>query len=249
MTDANERELLIRDKYQGDATADLTEDLERLATGEPLAYVIGWMPFLGLRIGLDSHPLIPRPETEWWTEQLLKDLKDRFDEAPFSFLDLCAGSGAIGLAVLAAFPGAKVSFAEVVPAHVEQIRKNIETNKLDASRAIVRESDLFSAFAYERFDVVASNPPYVPAERLLDSSVTEHEPAEALYSGTDGLDLIRRIAHDAHTHLSPKSVLWMECDVANIDEASTLLMDNGFGHVEIRTDLYGRPRIVVGYYA
>ena len=71
----NDRELLIRDKYEGDANADMNEDLARLAAGEPLAYVIGWIPFLGLRIYLDSKPLIPRPETEWWTEVLIKHLQ------------------------------------------------------------------------------------------------------------------------------------------------------------------------------
>jgi release factor glutamine methyltransferase len=249
MNDANDRELLIRDKYEGDANADHAEDLARLAAGEPLAYVIGWMPFLGLRIGLDSRPLIPRPETEWWTELLVARLKQRFGDAPFEFLDLCAGSGAIGLAVLLNLPAARVSFGELEGEHVALIRKNLEENGLDASRAELYESDLFDGFPDQRFDVIATNPPYVPAHRALEESVTAFEPAEALYAGADGLDLIRRIALEASSRLRPSGELWMECDIANIDEAAMLLMDAGADRTEIRTDLYSRPRIVVGYYA
>src|SRR6266481_7254990 len=83
---------LVRDKYGGIENApELEADLARLASGEPLAYVIGWIPFLGVRVRLDSHPLIPRPETEWWTNELIAHLHERFDTRPFHLLDLCAG--------------------------------------------------------------------------------------------------------------------------------------------------------------
>ncbi len=246
----NDRDLLIRDKYDGDEGAEHAVDLARLSAGEPLAYVIGWMPFLGLRIGLDSRPLIPRPETEWWTEALVKRLEERFGDTPFGFLDLCAGSGAIGLAVLLNLPNARVTFGELEPEHVALIRKNIEENGLDADRAVVRESDLFEAFPFgERFDVIAANPPYVPAHRALDKSVADFEPPRALFAGADGLDLIRRIALEAASRLNPGGELWLECDIENIEEAERLLAERGAKRTEIRTDLYSRPRIVVGYYA
>lgn len=244
----NERELLIRDKYNGDASADLSEDLARLSKGEPLAYVIGWIPFLGLRIQLDSHPLIPRPETEWWTEKLIAHLKERFGDTPFTFLDLCAGSGAIGLSVLASFPNAHVAFGELAFAHTEQIKKNISVNGLDASRAEVASSDLFASFKDTRFDVIATNPPYIPEGRVLDASVTEFEPPLALFSGEDGLTLIRRIAKEVPGHMNPEGELWMECDIENVNEAGALLKDKATA-TEIHTDLYGRPRVVVGYYS
>lgn len=248
MIDPKERELLLRDKYEGDTGADMARDLERLSEGEPLAYVIGWMPFLGLQIDLTSRPLIPRPETEWWTEQLLAHLKERFADASFTLLDLCAGSGAIGLAVLKAFPNAHVTFAELKPEHLESIGKSLIMNELDASRATLVSSDLFEQIP-ERFDVIATNPPYIPEARSLEKSVIAYEPAEALFSGTDGLSLIRRIASEAHEHLLPHGELWLEADTANIEEARTLLVSEGATAAEIRTDLYGRPRIVVGYYA
>ena len=203
---------------------------------------------IGLRIGLDSRPLIPRPETEWWTEALCARLEERFGDRPFSFLDLCAGSGAIGLAILARFPNAKVTFAELVSVHVEQIKKNIEANGLDVSRAATYESDLFGTLPQMKFDIVATNPPYIPSERTLDASVLSYEPKEALFASEDGLSVIRRIAKDVPTHINESGELWMECDVANIEEARELLLKHGANGAEIRTDLYGRPRVAVGYY-
>jgi len=244
-----DQELLIRDKYNGDSTIDLTDDLTRLALGEPLAYVIGWIPFLGLRIDLSSHPLIPRPETEWWTEELLAHLVERFGKRPFTLLDLCAGSGAIGLSVLKAFPHAQVHFGEKIPEHIALIQKNIVLNDLDGSRTTIKESDLFESFSTDHFDVIVTNPPYIPEARSLDTSVTSFEPAEALYAGSDGLDLIRRIAIDTPQRMNPSGEMWVECDIDNIEEAKKLLLAHDALRADIRTDLYGRPRIVVGYYA
>lgn len=239
---------LIRDKYGGDETADTRADIERLTAGEPLAYVIGWIPFLGLRIDLESHPLIPRPETEYWTEVLIERLRKRFGDKPFSLLDLCAGSGAIGLAVLKTFPNARVGFGELEQEHTQLIAKNIEVNGLDQSRAVVRRGNLFAPFFDEEFDAIATNPPYVPSGRVLDESVTAYEPARALYAGTRGLDLIARIAREAPRHMAEDGELWMECDIDNIEAAQSLVLEGGASRVDIRTDQYGRPRTLVGYY-
>lgn len=245
--------LLARDKYDGDESKVTDEDRARLAAGEPLAYVIGWIPFLSLRIDLSSHPLIPRPETEWWTNELISHLHERFGDSPFRLLDLCAGSGAIGLSILKEFPSAHVSFGELIPEHCEQIRKNIELNHLDAARADIRASDLFESFPDETWDIIATNPPYIPAAREaeLDAGVTAFEPKEALFSGTDGLDLVRRIANEAPGHLTRNelpSELWMECDISNIKAAQKLCEEAGFRESTIRTDQYGRPRVLVSYF-
>lgn len=243
-------DLLVRDTYAGDKTAVTSEDLARLSSGEPLAYVIGWIPFLGLQIYLDSRPLIPRPETEWWVEAFIHEARARdTEQSPLRILDLCAGSGAIGLAVLKALPYAHVSFAELSPSHTAQIERNLRVNNLDASRATIRSSDVFSAFPTETWDIILCNPPYIPSTRTLESSVVDFEPSEALFAGLDGLDLIRQISAEVTKHLSLPAEVWMECDSANIAESAGLLTKAGSEGVDIRTDQYGRPRIVVGYFA
>ena len=156
---------------------------------EPLAYVVGWQPFLGLKIYLDSHPLIPRSETEWWTEQLLRSF---VPDSPTSLLR--SRSGPLGQVLLphhglrANLPslsrpvrrkrryrlcGARTDtkcasdFGEIDPAHEATILKNIRENNLDTSRADVRIGDLFEPFGDMKFDIIAVNPPYIPADREL----------------------------------------------------------------------------------
>jgi len=233
---------LLEEKYHGKESAEYEADKKRLAGGEPLAYVIGWQPFLGLKIYLDSKPLIPRPETEWWTEQLLTHVGHRMSY--MRFLDLCAGSGAIGCAALAKLSGAQVYFGEIDPAHEKTILKNIRENNLDESRASVRIGDLFEPFGDMRFDIIAANPPYIPADRVLDKSVADFEPSQALYAGADGLDLIRRIATELPKHLAPGGEAWIEVDSAHAAAACALFQAEGLS-AEIRADQYDKPRVIV----
>lgn len=263
--DAKDQQWLLEEKYSGDASAPgYQDDLDRLAAGEPVAYVIGHQPFLGLKIYLDSKPLIPRPETEWWTEQLAGEITQVSAEtekgvglglaprsapffasaAPITILDLCAGSGAIGCAFLSRIPNAHVSFGELDPAHEKTIEKNIRENNLDESRTTIRIGDLFEPFKDARFDVIAINPPYIPSERTLEKSVADYEPPEALFSDTDGLGLIRRIASELPHHLKQNGIAWIECDQHNIHEAKTLFEQAGMV-ATIRSDQYHVPRILV----
>jgi len=244
MVSAEDIRALRRDKYNDDPDADMALDITRLEKGEPLAYVIGWIPFLGLRINLDSHPLIPRPETEWWTEKLIEHIKEKYGDNEFSFLDLCAGSGATGLAVLKEFPNAHVAFAELMPEHCALICKNIEENGLDMPRASIYENDLFSSLPKEKYDIIATNPPYVPEGRSLDTSVKDFEPSEALLSGPDGLSHVRRIAQEAPLYIKKGGELWLECDSEHAETARALFGEDAQLHI----DQYGRPRLVVSYY-
>ena len=266
---------LVREKYGNDReAAGLADDIARLAGGEPLAYVIGHIPFMGLSLDLFSHPLIPRPETEWWTELLINHLNEislKKEKTLFSttvvnkvsyeekqetkdtpreirVLDLCAGSGAIGLAVLKHCPNTHISFGERMEEHDAVIRKNIKDNDLDAARADIRIGDLCAPFVGERFDLIASNPPYIPTKRTLEASVVAFEPPEALFAGADGLNIIRRICSDASLFLNPGGEMWMECDISNIEQASALAIEGGASYTKIRTDQYGRPRLLVAYY-
>ena len=240
-------EALRREKYANDANAYMSADITRLANGEPLAYVIGTQPFLGLSIHLDSHPLIPRPETEWWTELLIERIRTSTD-TELEVLDMCAGSGAIGLALLAHCPSINVTLGEIENTHLETIQKNIKENALDETRITVRIGNLFEPFQNKRFHIIATNPPYVPDTRTLENSVTEHEPSLALFAGTDGLDVITKILQEAPTHLYPNGELWRESEIENIEKAKALALSYGSTRAEIHSDPYGRPRLLVAYY-
>lgn len=236
-----DEEWLLDEKYRGVATPEYEADKDRLATGEPLGYVIGFEPFLGLKISLDSKPLIPRVETEWWTDQLLGSLSTK---DPLTFLDLCSGSGAIGCAALARLPQTQVYFGELDPTHEATILKNVRQNNLDESRAHVRIGDLFEPFRNETFDIIAANPPYIPSGREISPGVALYEPPLALYGGTDGLEVIRRIASELPKHLAKGGSAWIECDSAHASEACALFTDQGL-QAGIRTDQYGAERILV----
>ncbi|HQU07633.1 MAG: hypothetical protein B7X04_01670 [Parcubacteria group bacterium 21-54-25] len=237
---------LLRDKYNGETSTGYEADLKRLAGGEPLAYVIGWVPFLGLRIYLESHPLIPRPETEWWTGQLIKMLQEKYADQPVCVLDLCAGSGAIGCAVLAHCPHTQVTFAEIDPAHENTIRTTMRMNNLDSARADIYCGDLFAPVGKAQFDIIATNPPYVPDGRALPPEVARFEPTRALRAGADGLAYIRRIAQQARAHLTIEGSIWVEIDDAQAPEALALFARNGW-NAKLRTDPYGRRRLIVAY--
>lgn len=230
---------LLAEKYRGIQTTGYTADVKRLANGEPLGYVIGWQPFLGLRIYLDSHPLIPRPETEWWTEQLLKVRTS----GVLTFLDLCAGSGAIGCAALARLPSACVYFGEIDPAHESTILRNIRENGLEGSRADIRIGDLFEPFGNMTFDVIAANPPYVSTTQVLPASVTDYEPHRALFAGIDGLETTRRIAQKLSKHLAKNGIAWIECGESNAEDARKLFEAQSF-NARLLNDQYGRKRII-----
>ena len=164
--------------------------------------------------------------------------------APESFLDLCAGSGAIGCAALKALPGARVYFGELDPAHEPTLLKNIRENGLDEARADVRVGDLFEPFGDMRFDLIAANPPYVPAARALPTSVALYEPAAALFSGEEGLDITRRIIEELPRRLTEGGRAWIECDRGHAEAARALFEAQGFS-AEMRADQYGKPRFIV----
>jgi release factor glutamine methyltransferase len=213
---------LLEEKYSGEKTSDFQADLARLKTGEPLGYVIGYTPFLNCKIYLDSHPLIPRPETEHWTEHAIRQLRTATTNP--RVLDLCAGSGCIGVSVQKAFTEAYVDFAEIDTSLHPTIQKNI-THNVGITESTVYGGDLFSKVPKtSKYTHILTNPPYIdPDLNRTEASVTEHEPHSALYGGTDGLSIIARIIAEAPAHLTQNGQLWIEhepeqsaqiCDIA-----------------------------------
>ena len=218
-------------------------DYRRLKAGVPLGYVIGYVPFLNTKIYLDSKPLIPRPETEYWTEQAIKSIRAKTDTPP-RVLDLCAGSGCIGVAVLKAVPTAKVDFVEIDKRHFKTISRNIEANGCSLGNSRVIHSDLFTA-VNNRYDFILSNPPYLKSK--LDKAepiVKDNEPILALDGGPDGFRLLQKIITAAPQYLKPKGQLWLEHEPEQSATVKDLGNQLGFNSVT-HQDQYGVKRYSV----
>lgn len=180
---------------------------------EPEAYAIGWVPFIHTEIYLDSKPLIPRTETEYWVNEVIQTIHKSqiLNPKSIKILDLCAGSGCIGVAVLKEIPEAFVDFVEIDENHHSTIEKNIRANNLDSTRTRIFGGDLFENIE-DLYDFILSNPPYInPALRVrVAESVVLHEPELALYGGKGGLEIIERILAQAPNHLKPMGLLYLE---------------------------------------
>ena len=243
---SQETEWLLVEKYNGEKSDAFFADVARLEAGEPLAYLIGSIPFLNTTISLTSHPLIPRPETEYWVEKAITAIKEtqNLTERTMHVLDLCAGSGCIGVAVGHALPASTIHFAEIDAAHLPTITHNCEENGLHEARRRIVQSDLFSGLKTEpqlRYDFILSNPPYIdPEVDRAEASVKAHEPALALYGGYAGMELIARTITEAPNFLLPHGQLWLEHEPEQT-ELIVELAEPSFT-VTIHKDQYGVKR-------
>lgn len=202
----------------GEALERLNAMLARRAAGEPVQYILGRADFMGLPFYVDGRVLIPRQDTETLVEAALIALKAYPDP---DVLDLCAGSGCVGLSLKSLAPRARVTLADVSRDALDVARRNAERLGVEVG---LRRGDLFRAVGRERFDVVVSNPPYIPRADLagLQREVLR-EPALALDGGLDGLDFYRRIAEDAPKHLNPGGAVCLEVGAGQAEAVLSLL--------------------------
>lgn len=225
---------LKKEKYAGIENGDFFRDVKRLENGEPLAYIIGNIPFLNTNIYLDSHPLIPRPETEYWVEQVLKVVaaKTKNTNQSTKILDLCAGSGCVGVAVAKNVPVTTVDFIELDRAYLPTITKNCKQNDIAMERVEILTGDLRQLeqiIPNRKYDFILSNPPYIDKNlNRTAESVTKFEPALALYGGAEGLELIRSIIEQAPKYLLENGQLWLEHEPEQANEIAALAIQNGF---------------------
>ncbi|MCA9363943.1 HemK family protein methyltransferase [Candidatus Kaiserbacteria bacterium] len=237
--EATEVAWLLKEKYDGEKTEGFFADCARLQAGEPLAYLIGYIPFLTSTIYLDNHPLIPRTETEFWVNEVITELTTRNKES-FRALDLCAGSGCIGVAFAQAFPKATMDFAERETRLHPTIQKNLTENHLTNSGAIYG-GDLFEEVT-GRYDIILSNPPYIdPALCRAEQCVLEYEPHEALFGGEAGTTVLGHIIQRTNPHLAHGGQLYLEHEPEQTAFVREYGMHFGF-MVDTRPDQYGVER-------
>ncbi|HLJ83734.1 MAG TPA: peptide chain release factor N(5)-glutamine methyltransferase [Candidatus Eremiobacteraceae bacterium] len=220
--------------------ADLTA--RRLA-GEPLAYIVGFKEFCGLRIMVDGRVLVPRPETEELVHAIVADWRGR---APH-VLDLGTGSGAISCALARFLPNAHILATDISEQALDVARTNVERH-LFGERIHLAHGDLFDAVPPgTTFDVIAANLPYVrDGDVDLEPTVRANEPHVALFGGRDGLDVFRRVVDRAGAYMKPDGALYCECSPDNAYELAGLARDAiQDSSISVRADVSGRERFVV----
>ena len=221
------------------------ELLERRHRGEPIQYITGETEFYGLSLRVTPDVLIPRPETEHLVEKALEEAV-RF-HAP-RILDVGVGSGAIAVALACKLPQAAITAIDLSSPALAIARQNAQRNGV-AGRIRFLHGDLLAPVQEEQFEMVVSNPPYVPVgdRASLAVEVREYEPAQALFAGpspdSDGLDVCRRLIPAAFAALLPGGFLAIEIGSGQSPAIHTLLTDSGFEGIEFIPDLQKIPRV------
>ena len=248
LLDTNKAWLLAHaDEEVAPATAKRYNDrIERRFHGEPIQYIAGVCEFYGLPFRVTTDVLIPRPETEHLVEKAIA-LAATWNHP--HIVDVGTGSGAIAIALAHALPKAQITAVDLSPAALDVARDNAERNHV-STRIRFLPSDLLMGFENHRFDLIVSNPPYVPlGERAaLAVEVREHEPAMALFAGEDGLEIYRRLIPAASRVLSSGGSLVVEIGYGQAEVVRHLFELSGFQGIEFTADLQKIPRVASAQY-
>ena len=221
--------------------------VERRLAGEPVAYLIGEWEFYGLTLDVTPDVLIPRMDTEVLAERAI--LLARAAGEGARVLDLCAGSGCVGLAVAAHAPNCRVVLADLSEAALRICKQNVRRNNLNARVTCVQaDATQAPAASLWDFDLIACNPPYIPHKDLpdLDVSVRDYEPWAALDGGLDGLDFYRAISARWGTALRLGGSLVFEVGIGQAADVEKIMAQNGFENIVTHQDTQGIWRVVEG---
>ena len=216
-------------------------------TGTPLQYILGMQEFMGLPIRVNPSVLIPRLDTEVVVEEAIRIIREKDWNHP-DILDLCTGSGAIGVTIAYKVPEAIVTMTDVSEDAIRTAMSNAELNEVNR-KCVFLQGDMFDALPADRqYDMIISNPPYIETEVIdtLSIEVREHEPKMALDGGSDGLDFYRIIAEDASSHLRSGGVLVLEIGAEQAGSVKRLLMKNkAWDNIRKIQDLAGLDRAII----
>lgn len=238
------------DMYAGeDICRNMEQAVQRLLNQEPLPYILGEWEFYGLPLHVNNHVLIPRDDTVA-VATLAINRAIFLDHDP-RILDLCTGSGCIGLAIASRVKDARVTLADISKDALAVAKKNIARHKLSGRVSCVQADALSTAPAFlGKFDMIVSNPPYItgPEMAQLPDSVKFFEPHIALFGGRDGLDFYRSIAVNYARALKPGGYLCFEIGDTQGDDVCRILEDNGYTILERTRDYNDRERAVLAQY-
>jgi len=222
------------------------EAVKEHVAGRPIQHIIGYEEFYGRKFSVSEHVLIPRPETEELIVAVLERLDSYFDStSKLKCADIGTGSGAIAVTIKLERPQLEVSASDISEAALKIAQKNAVALGAEIN---FRHGDLLDPFLNEKWDIILSNPPYIPNDdkNILSEIVREHEPHSALFGGSDGLDFYRRFATDLPKITNEKAIIAFEIG-AGQGEAVATMMNKAFprGKTEIIFDINGKDRIVL----
>ncbi len=221
---------------------ELDAVLERLKRSEPVQYIIGQTEFYGLELQLNRATLIPRPETE---ELVTWVLEETTKKQPIEVLDIGTGSGCIAIALAKQLPNARVEAVDISMQAIETAMGNAQNNQTEVT--FFRQDILEAESLPRRYDVIASNPPYVRnmEKREIKENVLQHEPHTALFvSDNDPLIFYRKIAKLAVNNLTIGGQLFFEINEYLGEETVMLVKEVGFSKVILKKDLFGKNRMI-----
>lgn len=214
--------------------------------GKPLQYITGRQFFMDISVKVDERVLIPRQDTEVLVEEVEKYIRDnRMEKA--SLLDLCTGSGIIAISLAKKYPKLKVTATDVNDDALSLARENIKAIGLEKNIKTVK-SDLFEDLKKRKFNIIVSNPPYIPTSILssLQREIYDYEPLIALDGGDDGLDFYRRIITQAPVHLKKKGAVFLEIGYNQAADLEKLVTESGaYSSHEYKKDLAENDRVFI----
>lgn len=216
------------------------EFLLRRSRGEPLEYILGSVEFLDCKIFVDSHVLIPRVETEILASLVRERLKGCRREGK-TLLDLCCGSGCIGLSLKKKFFDLHIALSDISKEALDVARKSAQALAIDVE---FLQGDLLQPFAGRRCDFLVCNPPYVSflEYRDLAPGVKDYEPRQALVGGADGLDYYRRLERELPCCLNPGALVWFEIGHSQADAVFSLFSSPHWKSRQVKRDWSGKER-------
>ena len=225
------------------------EMVERRAAREPLQYILGVTEFMSLPFEVHAGVFVPRPDTEVLVERAEELLRSRPLHEALDVLDLCSGSGVIGVSLAARIPNLAVVAVDVSSSAARITARNAALNGVsDRVDAVHADAFAFLRDSGRRFTAVVCNPPYVGSDELaaLPCEVRDHEPMLALDGGRDGLDFYRRVVPQLAGKITPGGLVLFEIGDTQGAAVSKLLRDAGFAAVEVVKDYAGHDRVVLG---
>lgn len=227
------------------------ENFEKRRRRIPLAQILGRQSFYGLDFFVNEDVLIPRADTECLVDLVLEDYADLAKQAGSSslnILDLCTGSGCIGISVAKHLPYQELLLLDLSEKALAVAKKNAEKHL--GENVTLLQSDLLTGVQGKKFSLLLSNPPYIVSRVIpgLDREVSEYEPKMALDGGEDGLAFYRRIAKEAKAVLLPGARLYLEIGYDQGESVKDIFQKEGYEAVEVFPDLSGNPRVLRGIF-